>query len=501
MPSSDSHEDTLIAAVDLGSNSFHMIVARLRGDHFDIVDRIRESVRLGAGLDEQEMLTPEIQRFALDCLSRFGQRLAGMAPANVRAVGTNTLRKARNGKRFLDRAQDALGHSIDIISGVEEARLIHLGVASAMPNAAQRHLVIDIGGGSTEFIIGEGDQPLLMESLAMGSVACTRDYFRGGAIRAKQFQQAVLAAELELEPIKQSLRDLGWLAAMGASGTIRAIEKVVTTAGWSAGGVTKAALAKLRDEMLRFDNVDKLKLPGLADDRAPILPGGVAVLTAIFESLKLETLNVSERALREGLLYDLMGRRLHTDVRERTVAALIARYKADSKQAKRVQQTALSLLGQVADAWKLQGENQQQTLAWAAALHEIGLAVAHSQYQRHGAYLIEHGDLPGFMGQEQKLIAAVVAAHRRKWNPELFADLPEDRVECSRKLAVLLRLSVLLHRSRSAGSDPGVTLTVEKKTLRLRFAGEWLAAHPLTRADLEREQSHLKAAKWELEFE
>lgn len=496
---SDS-EKNLIAAVDLGSNSFHMIVARIEGAHFHVVDRLREAIRLGAGLNEERMLTPEVQRAALDAIARFGQRLRGMPQGKVKAVGTNTLRQARNSRGFLTRARDVLGHPIDIVSGVEEARLIHLGVVSAMRAPEQRHLVIDIGGGSTELIVGERGKPVYMESLGMGCVNMSQRYFADGQLRSKAFSRAVVQAELEIEPVKQHFLELGWHQAVGASGTIRAIERMVVAAGWSDAGITLSALNKLRDAVLALGSVAKLELPGLAKDRAPVLPGGLAVLIALFEALHIDTLHVSERALREGLLYDLMGRIHHEDVREASVRWLMNRYAADPGQAERVKQTALTLWQQAAPQWNIAAEEHGLVLSWAAQLHEVGLAVAHNDYHHHGAYLVQHGDMPGFTRQEQLLVSVLIRNHRRKFTPATFESLSDEKTELARKLSLLLRLAVLLHRSRSAELDPSLTLTADKKTLRLQLPDGWLDAHPLTHADLERERDHLKSAKIKLAF-
>lgn len=495
---SDHDDANLIAAVDLGSNSFHMVVARLRDDQFEVVDRLREAVRLGSGIDDNGALTPEIQERALESLARFGQRLSGMAPSKVRAVGTNALRRARNGRRFLARAQDALGHAIDIVSGVEEARLIHLGVVSALPNAQQRHLVIDIGGGSTELIVGEGVNPIFMESVGVGCVNTTVKFFDDGNLRSKAFEKALLTVELEFEPVKQHFLDLGWKQAVGASGTIRTIERVAVANGWSESGITRSAVVKLRDTLIAAGHVSKLKLSGLSEERVSVLAGGTAILCALFETLKLDQLQVSERALREGLLCDLEGRIHHTDVRARSIAKLMARYDVDTAQAERVKRTALVLLDSVAAAWKLGSEDSAKMLEWAASVHEIGLAVAHSQYHKHGAYLVENSDVPGFTRQEQQVLAAIISNHRRKFDAELLVALPEERVDAARKLVILLRLAVLLHRSRSRDAEPPMRVSADKKSLRIEFGNDWLHSHPLTDADLQQEVELIKASKIDL---
>lgn len=497
----DNKPPDTIAAVDLGSNSFHMIVAQRDNGELKIVDRLREPVRLAGGLDAKQRLTEEAQSRALACLERFGQRVRSLAPGAVRAVGTNTLRKARNGAGFIARAQAALGHPIEIISGVEEARIIYLGVANSLAGNGGRRLVVDIGGGSTELIVGEGFEPLHLESLYMGCVGMSRLYFPNGRIKKDGMRGAELAAALELQPVEESFRNLGWNAVTGASGTVRAVRDVVVAAGWSESGITPESLQMLRAAMLDSGDVASLKLKGLADDRRPVFPGGVAILIAVFEALGIERMLVADGALREGLLYDLLGRIRHEDVRERAVDAVAARFHVDTSHGRQVEHTARRLLAQVADAWALQDEGAAQMLAWAARLHEIGLVIAHSQYHKHGAYLLANSDLPGFSRRDQALLAVLVRGHRRKLRLSEFEAVPEWLRQSALRLCVLLRLAVLLHRSRSQLQLPPVTLTVTKSGLHLHFPAGWLDDHPLTRADLELEAGYLKASRFKLRFE
>ena len=491
-----------VAAVDLGSNSFHMVVARPVNGHLNVVDRLREPVRLAAGLDATNALDAEAQQRAIACLERFGQRLRDMPAGSVRAVGTNTMRKARNSDELLDAAAAALGHPIEIISGVEEARLIYLGVSHSLPDNPGHRLVMDIGGGSTELIIGERFEPLYMESLYMGCVSLSQGYFADGTITAKALRRAEIAAGQELQPVEQTYRRLGWSSAVGSSGTIRAVGDVVQAMGWSDGGITLSGLKKLRDALIAAGDVGKLgALQGLPPERAPVFPGGVAILMATFEALGIERMEVSDGALREGLLYDLMGRIRHEDVRERTIASLSERYHVDKAQAKRVEQTVLECLTQVKDAWKLEPECSANLLQWAAQLHEIGLAVAHSGYHKHGAYLLEFSDMPGFSRQEQKMLAVLVRCHRRKFGSALFKDLSETQRERAMRLTILLRLAVLLHRSRADAALPPYSLHADGKSLFVAFPSGWLEQHPLTQADLAQEGEVLKDGKFKLAFE
>ncbi len=490
-----------VAAIDLGSNSFHMIVARPQGTELTVVDRLREMVRLAAGLDDRRRLDAAAQRRALECLERFGQRLRDMPAGSVRAVGTNTLRSAHNASEFLDAAEQALGHPIEIISGVEEARLIYLGVAHSTPGNTKPRLVMDIGGGSTELIVGRGFEPQRMESLYMGCVSMSQRHFPDGSITAKRWQRALLSARQELEPIETTYRHPAWDEAVGASGTIRAVRSVVQAAGWSSAGISRDSLQRLAETMLKAGHVDKLKLAELSAERAPVFPGGVAVLLAAFEALGIEQMRVSDGALREGLLYDLLGRIRHEDVRNRSVESLAGRYHIDADQAARVAQTAADCLAQVSEAWQLDGKEPAQWLQWAARLHEVGLDIAHSQYHKHGGYILENADLPGFSRQEQRVLARMVRLHRRKFAMDVIKELPADWRQPITYLTTLLRLSAVLHRSRSPTPLPALRLKAGDRRLKLTFPSGWLNEHPLTRADLEQESSYLKSARIELDFE
>lgn len=490
-----------VAAVDLGSNSFHMIVARPQGNELGLIDKLREMVRLAAGLDEKNNLSEDAQQRALACLERFGQRLSGMPQGSVRAVGTNTLRSAHNSDAFIAAAEAALGHPIEIISGLEEARLIYLGVAQSTPSNDGQRLVIDIGGGSTECIIGKGFETSHLESLYMGCVSMSRRFFADGGISRKRWERAVVAAGQEIEPIVARYRRIGWETALGASGTIRAIRAVSLEAGWTKSGITLDALEKLSDALLDAGDINKLKLPGLDSDRAPVFPGGVAILYALFKALAIETMDVSDGALREGLLYDLIGRIRHEDVRDRSARSLAERYHVDIAQAERIRDTAWNALAQIATRWELEDDEAKQFLGWAALLHEIGLDIAHNHYHKHGAYIIENSDMPGFSRLEQHCIAALVRVHRRKFAIDAFNNLGANWHSTLASLAVLLRLSVVLHRSRVDTPLPAFTLSADDtRSLRLQFPEGWLATHPLTQADLEQEASYLKSVKFKLEL-
>jgi len=488
-----------LAAIDLGSNSFHLLVARYddaRG--LQVIDRLREPVRLGAGLDRKRNLREDAREAALRCLERFGQRLRGMPAQAVRAVGTNTLRQARNAPDFQLAAEQALGFPIEVISGVEEARLIYLGVAHTRAEDDRRRLVIDIGGGSTEVIVGERYEPVAMDSLFMGCVSHSYGWFHDGAITRKSMERAVLAAEQEFEPVAELYRGLGWDQAIGASGTIRAVSQLVGKDGTAGGTITNDALTRLSRSLVEAGHVDRVALGGLDPDRGRVLPGGVAILVAAFRALGIEQMDVSAGALREGLIFDLVGRLGHEDARDRTVRAMSARYGADAAQVERVMATALSALAQVADRWSLDPDRDGQLLSWAVALHEIGLQVAHTRYHKHGSYLVENADMPGFSRDEQRMLALLVRSHRRKFPMALFKDWREPARTRLVRLAMLLRLAVVLHRARSGSSEADFRLHAHSGGLRVAFDPQWIEAHPLIAADLGEEAQFLASVGLEL---
>lgn len=490
----------VVAAVDLGSNSFHMIVARIGNGHMQVTDRLKEMVRLGEGLGEDKRLDPEVAERALACLERFGQRLRGFPPGSVRSVGTNTLRQLAPESDFLPLAEAKLGHPIEVIAGREEARLIYLGVAHDLAAGTERRLVVDIGGGSTEIIVGLGFSPRLRESLHMGCVSMSRRHFADGRITARTMEKAELTGALEVRPVRELFRRTGWQTAVGSSGTIKSIAAVVAAEGWCEDGISATALLRLRDALVETGRISALALKGLAEERKPVFAGGVAVLRSVFETLGIQHLQVSEYALREGLIYEMMGRSQHVDVRERTVETLGRHFQIDQDHAQRVRATALALLRRLAAPWSLQDPSHGLMLAWAARLHEIGVMVAHSQHQKHGAYLLRNADLAGFTRPEQMLLAALVLGHRRKFPVQELAVLPHGTAEPARRLCVILRLAVLLHRGRSSESKPDPTLTTDGDNLALSFPDDWLADHPLTRLELEEEAERLASAGIRLEF-
>ncbi|HPF26091.1 MAG TPA: Ppx/GppA phosphatase family protein [Steroidobacteraceae bacterium] len=488
----------VLAAVDLGSNSFHMVVARHSHGQLTVLDKLREMVRLAAGIEPDGRLNKEVAARALACLERFGQRLRDMRANSVRVVGTSALRMARRTDSFVERARAALGHPIEIISGIEEARLIYSGVSHTMAPTPERRLVCDIGGGSTEIIIGEGLAPLALESLTIGCVRLSEQYFADGRLSAKRFARARLAARLAIEPYQAAFRRRGWDQAVGSAGTVRAIGDAVRELQPTATEITIDGLELILASMTAIDHIRDLPLDSVNAERRKSFAGGVAILAEVFEQLGIEQMRVADGAMREGLLYDLLGRYTDEDARERSVRGMQQRYHVDLEQAERVENTALAFLQQVEEIWDLADPDTEQLLRWAARLHEIGLDVAHSGYHRHGAYLLEHADMAGFTREEQMLLAQLVALHRRKPSAERLTELRPPWHERVPFMAVLLRLAVLLHRGRSSTKLPDIVLTPRKRGLELGFPQQWLDDHPLTDADLQNETDLLKLMEFKL---
>jgi exopolyphosphatase/guanosine-5'-triphosphate,3'-diphosphate pyrophosphatase len=489
-----------VAAVDLGSNSFHMVIARYLEHDLHMMDRLREPVRLAEGLLPDESIASEVAERAIACLERFGQRLRGIPRTQVRAVGTNTLRQAQNARDFGARARKALGHPIEIISGQEEARLVYLGISHTHPMEGTRRLAMDIGGGSTEVIVGEGFEALRSHSLFMGCVRFSREFFPGGVITRDAFRAAETAAGLELQTVREPLRSMGWDSAVGSSGTINAVSDLLKLNGLGGPEITLPRLKKLRKTLVAAGHAERIALEGLKPDRAPVLAGGLAILIGAFKSLGVEAMSPSAGALREGVLYDLVGRMEHQDVRDRTIRRLVDQYHVDLAQAGRVEATALGTLAQLergwaADpAWNGEPGAGRRLLVWASLLHEIGLTVSYTGYHKHGAYLVTHMDLPGFSADEQQVLSAMIRCHRRRFVRAVFDGLPPDRAEVARRLCVLLRLAVLLNRSRASAHAPVPEIAWTGGDLRLTFPGQWLRERPLTQVDLEQEARSLQAS-------
>lgn len=480
-----------IAAIDLGSNSFHIVIARLVHGEIRVLEKMGEKVQLGAGLDDTGRISEEAQERALACLGRFAQMIKGMPAGSVRVVGTNALRAAKNARQFTNKAAQTLGIPIEIIAGREEARLIYLGVSHTLSDDQGKRLVIDIGGGSTECIIGERFEARELESLYMGCVSYRNRFFASGDITRVAFDKAVTAASLEILSIREAYLRSGWQDAVGSSGSVKAIANVLSHTGIVAEGITWQGLKELRERVIDAGHVDKLEPLGVRKDRASVFVPGLAILYAAFEVLGIDVMEYSDGALREGVLYDMVGRIQHEDVRERTIVALAERYHVDQTHAQSIERCVMLLYREVRKSWGLVAPFYAELLRWAARIHEIGLTISHSQYHKHGAYLLEYSDLPGFSKQVQKALAVLVRCHRRKISPLVFEGYSEEELEPLLRLCVLLRLAVILQHGRVGEIPESLKLRAEKRTVDIHFDEQWLQAHPLTLADLAAEAEYL----------
>lgn len=472
-----------------------MLVAEPLGNEFRVIDRIKESVRLASGLNEKRRLSNDARERALNCLQQFGQRLRGLDSSHVRVVGTKTLRRMKGSAAFLADAKEALGHDIEIISGVEEARLIYSGVSWGLGLESPRRLVVDIGGGSTELVIGDGMSPILLESISLGCVAQTKSWFADGRYDRASMRRALVAAKLDFRFLVRSYREHGWDLAVGASGTINTVARVCADQGWAEHGITRQALDQLMAAIIAAKKESKLDFEGLKDDRRPVFAAGVVILAAIFDSLGLERMEVSQNALREGAVLDLLGRMDDRDTRLTSVAAVADRFGADVRHRQAVKSTAMKLLQSLrshsdsasAEQWSIDQPIDIRMLLWAAELHEIGLAIGHASYHHHSEYLILHADLHGFSRNDQQVLATLVRYHRGKMAADAFDHLPSIWRDRARRLCVLLRLSFVLNRGRDYDDSLSTRLSARDGELILGVAAAELEDNPLTQADLLRE--------------
>jgi exopolyphosphatase/guanosine-5'-triphosphate,3'-diphosphate pyrophosphatase len=541
---------TLLAAVDLGSNSFRLIVGRVEttpaGSQIQQIDAMREPVRLGAGLTSDKILDEAAQLRGLEALERFGERLRGFPHKRVRAVATNTLRVAKNAHEFLDRAHKALGFPVEVIAGREEARLIYAGAAHTVPPAPDKRLVVDIGGGSTEFIIGREFEPLLLESLYIGCVSHSRLYFADDVVTESAMNQAILAARREIELIGHAYRDAGWEQSIGSSGTARALAELIEDNGFNDGGIshgiTRTGLERLRRALVKAGSATEAKLVGLKADRIPVLPGGLSIMIGVFEELGIDYADVTDGALRLGVLYDLMGRGAKQDVRTVTVESFMQRYAVDRRQAVRIGALATQLLDQFfedeAPAQQKELKEQKETkdakgkeakaarrlaadepdvatgalnaggghsgngssngengdsprelgrtfLGWAASLHEIGLSIGHGGYHKHSAYIASNADMPGFSRTDQQRLATLLLGHIGKLGKfQASSDIDWDWLFC-------LRTAVLLSRRRTDDALPPLRVRRTRQGYELTLPRVWADGHPMSEVNLARE-----AAEW-----
>jgi len=489
-------EYNTLGAVDLGSNSFHLAIARVVDDQIYPLDAMKETVRLGSGLTADKNLDSLAQDRAIAALKRFSERLAGMPREAVRVVGTNALRVAKNAKPFLREAQATLGFPIEVISGREEARLIYLGVVHSLPLSQENRLVVDIGGGSTECIIGNKLKPRAMESLYMGCVSYTTRFFPDGKIEKKAFKQAQFAAREQVQTIATRFEKTGWKEAVGSSGTARSIAEVLVKNGQAPRGITAGGLEWLKDQLIAAGDFRKLSLEGLREDRIPVVAGGVAIMSGVFDELGLDEMTVAEGALRDGVLWDLLGRVHHRDIREVTVEQFVHRYHVDIVQSQRVGALARELLKELDDK---AGDLMPLAdyLVWAAKLHEVGISIAQGAYHKHSAYILANADMPGFSRQEQAWLSNLVLAQRGKLSKMRAAFEDDPRLAA---LAFALRLAVIFYRSRRTLELPKMKVARKPKGFRLELDSAWLNENSLAALALDAEREQWGSVGLALEF-
>ncbi len=476
------HEYSTLAAVDLGSNSFHLQVARVVDKQLYPLDSLKEMVQLAAGLSEDKMLHEVSQQRALTCLGRFGERLRGLSPHAVRVVGTNSLRVARNAAEFLQKAEQALGFPIEVIAGQEEARLIYLGVAHSLPASTNNRLVIDIGGGSTEFIIGNRLKSDKLESLYMGCINYSQRFFPDGKISKGAMKRAEFAARTEIQAISTDFSNEYWQEAYGASGTARALARILSVNQFNdidePDVITSTGLDKLREHLIKSGDIRNLGLAGLQSDREKVLVGGFSIMAAAFTELKITRMAVTTGALREGVLYDLLGRFYREDMREVSVQQFTQRYRIDSAQANRIEALAVTLSQQLLANYPDEEavDDALKILSWAARLHEIGICVAHTSFHKHSAYILNNADIPGFSRMEQLQLSQLALAVRGSLaKVKDFIGNPINLVG-----VIALRLAAVFYHSRTNIELPSMRMVIEDKKCRLFIPQQWLERYPLT---------------------
>lgn len=489
------HSD-IYAVIDLGSNSFHMLMVKVVGGSVQVIGRVKRKVRLAAGLNDSLVLSHKAMKRGWECLALFAERLQDIPSQNIRIVGTATLRLARNVSSFLTEAEAILGQKVEVISGEDEARIIYLGVAHTS-NSDSSRLVIDIGGASTEVVIGQGFSPKQLASLNMGCVTYLERYFSDQQLSEENFLAAIAAAEQQIQPIVSEFRQAGWQLAVGASGTVQAVQEMLVAQGKDEV-ITLQKLDGILQQVMACGQLPQLNLVGLAQERKQVFPSGLAILIALFRQLDIQGMTLSGGALREGVLYSMLPQLQDANVRHRTVNSLMVRYFIDQQHAQRVAEMALELAAQLQSRWDLQKFEGLSMLRCSALLHELGLLIEYKNHHHHGAYIISHSDLPGFTRAQQQLLMALVHNHRAEIMPEVLARQTMTSVVLAVRLTRILRLAVILSMRRRHEALPQVTINAKAESLELVLPNGWLEQHPLMRAELEQEIQYQQQAGWQL---
>lgn len=490
---------SLYAAVDLGSNSFRLEIGQMDAGQLRRVEYIKETVRQGNGLDSERNLSDDAMARGWECLARFGERIAGFEPHQVRAVATQTLREARNREVFLAKAKEILGFPIEVIAGREEARLIYLGVSHLLPQSDERRLVVDIGGRSTEMILGQHETASTLESYRVGSVAWSMKYFPDGLWTPQAFKAAEIGAMAVLDEAHSLFNRPNWDKCYGSSGTVGAVSEILTQAGWPEGRVTRDGLTWLKERLLKAQKLDNLRLDGVKEDRKPVIGGGLAVLQAVFDLLQIDEMHAAQGALRHGALYDLIDRETPQDVRSSMVSWLAQRFGTDAQQAERVSRTAQGLLQAMiasgrADVPQSEHQRHLKKLHWACQLHEAGMRISHSDYHKHGAYILDNTDLPGFTLDELHRLSQLVLGHRGKLR-KLEAELHNTRFV---QQLMALRLAVILCHARRDPDLSGLHIQcdADRRIVSLQMDSNWAELWPQSAHLLREEKNAWQKTDW-----
>ena len=469
----------MYAAVDLGSNSFRLHVGKHDGDTIRVIKSVRDPIRLAAGLDAHGDLTEAAMQGALACLQRFRAVLDTYQLDAVRVVATSAMRVARNGAVFLPLAEEAIGYPIEIISGEEEGRLIYMGVANSLAIPGERRLVMDIGGGSTELILGRGQDVERVESFSLGTVKQSLSFFIGGRIDAPSFEAAILSARSHFEDGAPPYMPQHWKTAYGSSGTIRTIADIIARNKLGDGLLTAPSLDALARRFIELGHTSKIDLPGLRPDRAGTIVGGLAILIGLFRELAIPSMTPIEAGLRMGVMWDLFLRSTKRDRREQSVQACMDKFHVDQRRAQRVAEQALALYAQL----KPTSDALAKPLRWSGLLHEVGMVVSQTGYHKHAAYIVENADLPGFTTREQKTMSRLILA--QKGNLRKIDDVLADADFAKAVLA--LRLSILLMHARIEADFSELRLRM-KSRIELEIKRGWVAHHPTVSFWIEKEQ-------------
>jgi len=494
----NSNNSPLYAVIDLGSNSFHMLIARLVADSVQTVDKVKRKVRLASGLNENNHLSQEAIARGIECLAFFAERLQDIPASNIRIVATATLRIATNADSFLQQAEKTLNHKINLLSGIQEAEQIYLGVAHTSCSEKQR-LVLDIGGASTEIIVGEGFTSKKVCSLNIGCVTFKKQFFNDNNLNDLNFNRAITAAKNILTSVVDEYKKIGWQSALSGSGTMQALAEILQFQHKPAI-VNLAFLQKIKQQLIHCKTINNININGLASDRKPVFASGIAILIALFESLAIKQLQLSSGAIREGLLYEMLPNMRAITIRERTIKALEERFHIDNQHNQRVYTQAQALYQQLASTWQLASDNDRQLLSASCLLHEIGLLLEYKHHQRHGAYILSQADLAGFDQADRQLLVALVRNYKGDIETHLLNEQAATTAQNSYYLLAILRLAVILCRRRGDDILPSYQVSSNNKVIQLSLPKTWLQQHPLICDELKQEQHYLQAIGLSLEI-